>query len=305
MKKSSGKIRGWILFRNLPFLRVSEEPDINLLLNQARVLGINLTIVNPSDVQLRVTPLNYSIYLKNVEVPIPSFAICRLGVGTDSYALSIIKFLENNGTYCINTSSSIQNCISKLDQTNCLQKSNILFPDTYFLSNKYLGNACDTRINFPLILKPVCGTQGVGVEVLNDYQELASITNNRIAPSILLQKYINESSGKAIRILCIGKEVVFGYLKFSNNSFIASTSNNATAIEINIDKNLRHIGEKTTRSFGLDFCGIDVLPSNEGYLVCDVNSSPTFSVAEVLLGFKVSKKIFQLILTKTGIVNPK
>lgn len=220
----------------------------------------------------------------------------------------LAKTLENMGLKVFNSSEAINNCDNKALTTICLQKSNIPIPKTsiipliFYYKYDYLKEYVEKLIkvfHLPIICKEWFGSWGEQVYLLKTKQEIIDIIEKKQGSKILFQEFIQESFGQDIRINVINNKVVASMKRKSiNGDFRANISNGGIMENYIPTKEEETLAIMSAKSVGCDFCGVDILQSNRGPLVCEVNSNAHLLNIYKISNINVAKDILNFILSK-------
>lgn len=222
--------------------------------------------------------------------------------------IHLAKTLENMGLKVFNSSDAIANCDSKASTEICLARDNIarpktcIIPLTFFYHKEYYSNYIDNIIQYlklPLICKEWYGSWGEQVYKLNSKEEIEAIIDKKQGKELLFQEYIKECKGQDIRINIVGNKVVASMKRTSiNDDFRANISNGGTMSNYTPTQEEIDLALKAAKSVGCDFCGVDILQSQKGPLVCEVNSNAHLLNIYACTKENVGKDILGYILEK-------
>ncbi len=132
------------------------------------------------------------------------------------------------------------------------------------------------NLNFPIIIKSCFSKCGERVFKILNHKELYNICKNALHDSLIIQEYINfERNGifKDIRLLAINDNNIFGYSRVSKD-FRTNIHLGGKSEKINIDEELKEIAFKCLALTNATILGIDILPTDEGYYLLELNSAP-------------------------------
>jgi ribosomal protein S6--L-glutamate ligase len=225
--------------------------------------------------------------------------IPRIGASVTFFGTAVVRQFEMMRVYTANESVAIARSRDKLRSLQLLSRKGIGLPVTVFAhrtSNaqeviKLAGGA-------PVVIKLLEGTQGIGV-VLGETQKAAeSIIQafGGVDTNILVQEYIAEARGEDIRCIVIGGKVVASMKRRGKEGDFRSNlhrGGSARAVKITPQERATAIG--AARAMGLNVCGVDMLRSNHGPVVMEVNSSPGLEGVEQATHVDVAGKIIEFI----------
>lgn len=215
--------------------------------------------------------------------------------------------LENIGYKVFNSSKAIEICDSKAKTQICLEKNNLPTPKTNIIPLSFFYNEdnydqyvddliCD--LGLPLIAKKWFGSWGEQVYLLNSREEIIDLIQREKGKELLFQEFIPECSGNDIRINVVNNQVVAAMKRKNGSDFRANISNGGTMEDYKPTQEEIDIALKCAQSVGCDFCGVDILQSNRGPLVCEINSNAHLINIYKCTGVNVGKLILQCILGK-------
>jgi ribosomal protein S6--L-glutamate ligase len=225
--------------------------------------------------------------------------IPRIGASVTFFGTAVVRQFEMMRVYTVNESVAIARSRDKLRSLQLLSRKGIGLPVTVFAhktSNpqdviKLAGGA-------PVVVKLLEGTQGIGV-VLGETQKAAeSIIQafGGVNTNILVQEYIEEAKGEDIRCIVIGGKVVASMKRRGKEGdFRSNLHRGGSAKSVKITPQERATAIGAARAMGLNVCGVDMLRSNHGPVVMEVNSSPGLEGIEQATHVDVAGRIIEFI----------
>ncbi len=294
---------GWILYSKKQDELTESDNGVNRLLEAAASKNIELKVYRPEQFELAVTRDDRkSILIDNVPTPLPDFIIPRLGAYTTYFALAVIRQLEYLGVYSCNSSQSIEIVKDKLRMHQILAQSNFPTPKTMLVKFPVDINIVKTEIGFPMIIKNITGSEGAGIylcESENRFLDLMElIYSNNSQANIILQEFIQTSHGKDLRVFVLGGRVIGCMKRFSTTSFKANFSRGGSVESFELTPEIEWLAVETARLVDLDISGIDLLFTDDGFQVCEANSSPGFKGLELVVGNNIAEQILDYITVK-------
>lgn len=228
--------------------------------------------------------------------------IPRIGASITFYGTAVVRQFEMMGVYSINESVAISRSRDKLRSLQLLSRKGVGMPVTCFAhSPDEIPDLIDMVGGAPLVIKLLEGTQGIGV-VLADTRKVAESVIEAflgLKANILIQEYIAESSGADIRCLVIGDKVVAAMKRQAKpGEFRSNLHRGGSATLIKITPEERTTAVRAARIMGLSVAGVDLIRSNHGPLVMEVNSSPGLEGIENATGKDVAEMIFSFMEKK-------
>lgn len=220
--------------------------------------------------------------------------------------INLAQKLEIMGYKVFNSSKAIANCDSKALTEICLTRANLPRPKTviiplcFYYKKEYYNNFVDSLISYlklPLICKEWFGSWGEQVYKLSTKEEILALIDKKQGKELLFQEYISECCGEDIRINIVGDKVVACMKRKSlTGDFRANISNGGTMEKYEPTEAEKSLALKATQATGCDFCGVDILQSKNGPLVCEVNSNAHLLNIFKCTGENVGKDILKYIL---------
>lgn len=287
-------MNGWILTAG------ASAPEIERGISEASKHGIQIERVDPKEVDLLVDPKATVIHLRGQPVDLPDFAVAAFFEDFDLHNLAVLEQLEALGTLCLNTASTIFLSANKLRTHLRLAQAGIPTPKTLLLHPASTVDDLRRHFELPLVVKPIDGSKGEGVELIRTDEALEAFLQTALAKSGLstwvAQEYIQASHGKDLRILVIDRKPVFAMLREGKaGTFTSNYSTGGKVSAWTMDDALKALAQKVIDATGLNMGGIDVLLGDDGYQVCEINSMPGFQGIEQCSDINVPMALFRSI----------
>jgi ribosomal protein S6--L-glutamate ligase len=256
-------------------------------------------IIDTLHCYMDITRSNPNVRYKGERLPKYDAVIPRIGASVTFYGTAIVRQFEMMGTFCVNESVAISRSRDKLRSLQLLSRKGIGLPRTGFANKpddvkdliKNVGGA-------PLVIKLLEGTQGIGVVLADTERAAESIIEAfmGLQTNILVQEFIKEADGADIRCLVVGGKVVAAMKrKGAEGEFRSNLHRGGSATLIKLSKEERATAVNAAKIMGLNVCGVDILQSNNGPVVMEVNSSPGLEGIEKSTGKDVAGMICEFI----------
>ncbi len=218
------------------------------------------------------------LYYRHRSLPHIDAVIPRIGASITFFGLALVQQFEQMGVYVINPALAIARSRDKLRAMQVLSKYDIGLPATAFVRDKDEILPAINRLGGPpVIIKVLEGTQGIGV-ILAETTKMAEAiiqTLQLARQNVLIQKFVAESGGRDIRAFVVGDRVVAAMRRMARpGEFRSNIHRGATAEAVQLDAAYETTAIRATQIMGLRLAGVDMLESNEGPRVLEVNSSP-------------------------------
>lgn len=232
--------------------------------------------------------------LENFEAVIP-----RIGASITFYGAAVLRQFEMMGVYPLNESVGITRSRDKLRSLQILARAGVGLPLTGFAHSTDDTQALIDLVNgAPLVVKLLEGTQGKGVVLAETYQAAESLIDafRNLDANFLVQEFIKEAGGADIRCFVIGDRVIAAMMRQAKEGeFRSNLHRGGTASKIKLTPEERSTAVRAALKMGLNVAGVDILRSNHGPVVLEVNSSPGLEGIEKATGLDVAGKIFEFI----------
>lgn len=211
--------------------------------------------------------------LNDVDAIIP-----RIRPSVTFYGCALTRHFESLGIYALNGSAAISQSRDKLFSLQLLQESGVDIPTSGFANSPVDTNdLIDMVGGAPLIVKLLEGTQGRGVVLAETRKAAESVINafKSLKANLLVQEFVKEAQGKDLRCFVIDGKVVAAIERTAAaGEFRANIHQGGTAKIVKVTKEERAIAVKAAKVMGLAVAGVDIIRSNKGPLLLEVNSSP-------------------------------
>ncbi len=232
--------------------------------------------------------------LVDVDAVIP-----RIGASHTFYGAAVVRQFEMMGVQPANESQAISRSRDKLRALQILAREGIDLPVTGFAhSTKDVEGLIDLVGGSPLVVKLLEGTQGIGVVLAETRKAGESVIEafRGLDANILVQEFIKESSGEDLRCLIVGDRVVAAMTrKNDKGDFRSNLHRGGTAKPAELTKDERATAIQAAQALGLRVAGVDILRSDRGPLVIEVNSSPGLQGIEQSTKLDVAGEIIQML----------
>lgn len=219
----------------------------------------------------------------------------RIGASVTFYGTAVVRQFEMAGTFSANESQAIARSRDKLRSLQLLAREGIDLPVTGCLRSAQDSDAViDAVGGAPLVVKLLEGTQGRGVVLAENRAAARSVIAafRQLDANILAQEYIEESGGDDYRALVVDDEVVAAMCRHAApGEFRSNLHQGGTAEVAELTEEERDLARHATRALGLGVAGVDLLRSERGPLVLEVNSSPGLEGIEKTTGVDVAGRI--------------
>lgn len=261
--------------------------------------GHTVDIIDTLHCYMDITKSRPTVRYHGEELPYYDAVIPRIGASITFYGTAVVRQFEMMGTFCVNESVAISRSRDKLRSLQLLSRKGVGLPRTGFANRpdkikdliKNVGGA-------PLVIKLLEGTQGIGVVLADTNKTAESILEAFMGlnANILVQEYIKESGGADIRCFVVGNKVVAAMKRQgAEGEFRSNLHRGGSAKLIRLSKDERATAVNAAKVMGLNVCGVDILQSNNGPVVMEVNSSPGLEGIETATNKDVASLVIEFI----------
>ncbi len=269
------------------------------LIEAAQKLGYQADVIDTLRCYMNISSSGPTIHYKGTSLPHYDGVIPRIGASVTFYGAAVVRQLEMMGVFCVNDSIAITRARDKLRCLQLLSKKGIGLPITGFAHSldeiqdliKMVGGP-------PLIIKFLEGTQGIGVILVETSKAARSVIEAFLGlkVNILVQEYIKEAAGMDIRCFVIGNEVVAAMKRQAKpEDFRSNLHCGGAASAVDISSEERNMAIRAAKIIGLNVAGVDIVRSDRGPLIIEVNASPGLEGIEQATGVDVASHIIQFI----------
>ncbi|MDJ0517825.1 MAG: 30S ribosomal protein S6--L-glutamate ligase [Okeania sp. SIO2F4] len=225
--------------------------------------------------------------------------IPRIGASKTFYGTAVVRQFEMMGVFTANPSQAISRSRDKLRCLQLLAREGIGLPVTGFAhSTKDIDGLINTVGGAPLVIKLLEGTQGIGVVLAETYQAAKSVIEafRGLDANILVQEFIKEAGGADLRCFVVGDRVIAAMKRQgAEGEFRSNLHRGGKAEKIKLSPEERSTATRSAKAMGLRVAGVDLLRSNHGPVVMEVNSSPGLEGIETATEVDVSGKIIEFL----------
>ena len=265
-------------------------------------LGHNVRVVDYMRCYMSIASRKPTIYYGGESLGKVDAVIPRIGASNTFYGTAVVKQFEMMNSYCVNTSDAITNSRDKLRSLQILGEAGINMPITGFVSHtKDIEGVIESVGSTPLIMKLLQGTQGQGIVLAETRKAAESVMSafRQIDADIIVQEFIKESAGQDVRAFVVGDKVVASMKRIApEGEFRSNVHRGGTMERIQLTEEEEVLAVNASRILGLSIAGVDLMRSNRGPLILEVNSSPGLQGIEACSRIGVAEKIITFIQNK-------
>jgi ribosomal protein S6--L-glutamate ligase len=276
----------------------------NSMVVAAKKRGHDVMVIDTLKCYMNIASHKPMVYYKGEPLDDIDAVIPRIGASITFYGTAVVRQFEMMNKFAVNESVAISRSRDKLRSLQLMSRKGLGLPITGFAHSidntkdliKMVGGA-------PLVIKLLEGTQGVGVVLAETGKAAESVIEafRGLNANILAQEFIKEAGGADIRCFVIGDKVVAAMKRQgAEGEFRSNLHRGGSATVIKITPEERSTAVRAARIMGLNVAGVDILRSNHGPVIMEVNSSPGLEGIETATGKDVAGMIMDFIEKKVG-----
>jgi len=264
----------------IAILTTSQKDEDERLIEEAKARGHEVSLLPLHKCSIGACTDDPILYFKGKRVDEFDAIIPRINVNYTEYGATILRQFQALKYYTTDSAYAIEVGRNKL---RCLQhfiRGGIPFPKTGFAYSKEdFDNIILTVGGTPIIIKLIEGTEGTGVFLAEDIKHAKNLlkTFKELSTPLIVQEFIEESSGSDLRIFVVGNEVVASMeRKSQDGDFRANIALGGAGDRVDITPEEEALAVSACKTIGINIAGVDMIRSKRGPLVIEINVSPDF-----------------------------
>ncbi len=267
------------------------------LIEAAESRDHKVRVIDPLRCYMNISSHRPTIHYRGAVLGDYDAVIPRIGASITFYGTAVLRQFEMMGVFPVNESVAITRSRDKLRSLQLLSRKGVGLPVTGFAhSPDDVDDLLKTVGGAPLVIKLLEGTQGIGVVLAETRKAAESVIEAFMGlnANILVQEFIKEAGGSDIRGLVVGGKVMAAMKRQgAEGEFRSNLHRGGTASLIKLTPEERSTAVRAGKIMGLNVCGVDILRSNHGPVVMEVNSSPGLEGIEGATGKDVASMIIE------------
>ncbi|HKJ42450.1 MAG TPA: 30S ribosomal protein S6--L-glutamate ligase [Sunxiuqinia sp.] len=269
------------------------------LVEAGKKKGHEMLVVDHSKCDLVIEKRKPAVFFKGQKLENVDAVIPRIGASVTFFGTAVVRQFEMMKVFSAIESQALVRSRDKLRSLQILSRAGLGLPKTVFTN--YSRNVKDIIKSVggtPLVVKVLEGTQGLGVVLAETDNAAESVIEafNGLKARVIVQEFIKESKGSDIRAFVVDG-VVIGAMKRQGKKgeFRSNLHRGGTAEIIELTEDEENAALKAVRVMGLGIAGVDMLQSNHGPLILEVNSSPGLEGIELATGKDIARGIIRYV----------
>lgn len=269
--------------------------------------GIELDILDPNRMLLALNCGRFEVFYQEGEsydksrqmlrlLPQYQAVLPRFGTASTEMGLNVLRHFELRGIPVLNRSSAFRLARDKWQSLQALAACGVAIPNSRLGGEAVFSSSLFQQVQVPLVAKTLSGSQGVGVMLLETQSSAESVleTFRQSDISTLTQQFIAESQGQDIRVIVLGNKVIAAMQRVSSAAdFRANIHLGGKALPIVLTDEEEQLAIAATKAIGLDFAGVDLIRSDTGTMVLEVNASPGLEGIEKVSGANIALQLVE------------
>lgn len=275
------------------------DPEVQALSAQFKKLGYSVGYFVPSKFIAKINISHFEDQFKDLE---PRAALVR-GFGAAQtqkifFRLDLLRAIEEYNVKLINSRETLEVASDKFLTSLILEKKDIPTPKTIVCEDPGDAITAFEELGEDIVLKPLYGSRGVGITRINDrgFAENVIHALGQLNEIFYLQEFI-EHYNRDIRILVLGDEAIAGMYRVSDN-WKTNIHAGAKMEQIALTPELKELAIKAAKATKTEIAGVDIVESEKGYLVLEINSIPGFTALQKVTNVNLAEEIIKFFLNK-------
>ncbi len=269
------------------------------LVEEGKKRGHQVKVINPLRCYMNIAAHRPQIHYRAENLTGFDAVIPRIGASITFYGTAVLRQFEMMGVVPGNEAVAITRSRDKLRSLQLLSRRGVGLPVTGFAhSPDDVEDMIGMVGGAPVVIKLLEGTQGIGVVLAETKKAAESVIEAfmGLKANILVQEFIAEAGGADIRCFVVGDRVIAAMKRQgAEGEFRSNLHRGGTATIIKLTPEERSTAVRAARVMGLNVAGVDILRSNHGPVVMEVNSSPGLEGIEQATGKNIAGIIFKFI----------
>ncbi|MBT8144885.1 MAG: 30S ribosomal protein S6--L-glutamate ligase [Gammaproteobacteria bacterium] len=272
------------------------------LVEAGRERGHTMRVINPLRCYMNIAAHRPEIHYRGEKLDEFDAIIPRIGASITFYGTAVLRQFEMMGVFPVNESVAITRSRDKLRSLQLLSRRGVGLPVTGFAhSPDDVRDMIGMVGGAPVVIKLLEGTQGIGVVLAETPKAAESVIEAfmGLKANILVQEFIEEAGGADVRCFVVGDRVIAAMKRqAADGEFRSNLHRGGQAMVIKLTPEERATAVRAAKVMGLNVAGVDILRSNHGPVIIEVNSSPGLEGIEAATGHNVAGVIMKFIEKK-------
>ena len=286
---------------------LASNPDLyshKRLTEEAKQRGHEVIFLKIRDCYMSTTDRTPTVHYQGSTIDDIDAVIPRIRPAVTFYGTAVLRQFEVMGAYCLNGSISISRSRDKLRSLQMMAIKGIDMPATGFANSPVDSKDLIQLVGgAPVIIKLLESTAGAGVILAESDKGAESVIDGfkTLKANFLVQEFIKEAGGKDIRCFVVGNKVVASMQRQAKEGeFRANVHKGGTVSSIDLTTEEKKIAIEAAKLMNLQVAGVDLIRSNSGPKILEVNSSPGLQGIEKASGVNIAGKMIEYLEKQGG-----
>lgn len=266
--------------------------------------GHTIRIVNYAKCYMTIEKGNPVVYYRGKPLTGFDAIIPRIAQSYTKYGCAVVRQFEMRDVYTTAKSIAINRSRDKLRAYQLLAKAGVGVPKTVFARETAdFEEVINLAGGAPLIVKVARGTHGNGVVLAETNKAAKAVMQAFYVEGVtfLVQEFVKESAGTDVRAIVVGNRVVCGFMRQSlDEDFRSNTHQGGVGRATKLTEEEDRTAVKAAKAMGLPVCAVDMMRSERGPLVLEVNSSGSIKTPELITKYNIAEKIIEYVEKNAG-----
>jgi ribosomal protein S6--L-glutamate ligase len=252
---------------------------------------------------MNINSLASSVHYDGKPLPFFDVVIPRIGANITAYGTAVVRQFEMTGAFCLNPAAAITQSRDKLLAHQLMALHRLPMPATAFASSHHhTGDLIDMVGGPPVVVKLLQSTQGKGVVLAETRKQASAVIDafRNAEANFLVQEFIADAAGQDLRCIVLDGKVIACMRRVSSpDDFRSNLHKGGTAHQVKPTLEEKRLASRAARRMGLRFAGVDILRSQRGPLLLEVNSSPGLRGIEMVSSVDVAGAMLNFVESQT------
>lgn len=279
-----------------------KDPEVQVLSEVFKNRGYEVKYFIPSNVKVKIDNKQFQEQFEKLD---PYGALVR-GFGAAAtqkifFRLDLLNAMEEYGLKLINSRESLEIASDKFLTSIYLDRHNIPTPKTIICENPNDALESFEELGKDIVLKPLYGSKGIGITRISDrgFAENVIYSLDQLNNIFYIQEFIKHNN-RDIRVLVLGNKAIAGMYRVSNN-WKTNIHSGATMEPIELTEDIKNLAIKAAKITKTEIAGVDIVESEKGLLVLEVNSIPGFTALQKVSDTNLAEEIVSYFLNNANL----
>ena len=279
-----------------------KDPEVQVLSEEFKKRGYEVKYFIPSNIKVKIDNKQFQEQFEKLD---PYGALVR-GFGAAAtqkifFRLDLLNAMEEYGLKLINSRESLEIASDKFLTSIYLDRHNIPTPKTIICENPNDALESFEELGRDIVIKPLYGSKGIGITRISDrgFAENVIYSIGQLNNIFYIQEFITHNK-RDIRVLVLGNKAIAGMYRVSDN-WKTNIHSGATMEPIELTDDIKNLAIKAAKITKTEIAGVDIVESEKGLLVLEVNSIPGFTALQKVCDTNLAEEIVSYFLNNANL----